>query len=104
MKLKETQIPGAGVSRNGRCKVGTLTSLDVVLSTAEIRALIQELERLKCEGRTKTGYHIHLWDSDAEDRDRIEVGLFHEKGYGRHTLSQAIILDRKKRGLKRARR
>jgi hypothetical protein len=97
MKLKRTRVPNAGVTRRGRRQQVAITSFDVILSTTEIRDLIHQLELLKREGRTKTGYHIHLSDTDANGRERIEVGLFHEKTYSPHRVSETIILNDPKR-------
>ena len=92
MKLHRTEIPIAGITRRRHRKPVRLRSVDVVLSTSEIKDLIQELSQLAREGRSKTGYHIHLLDSDTEDTDRIEVTLFHAKTYGPHYSSEEIVL------------
>jgi len=99
MNLHRTEIPTAGVTRRSHRKAVRLRSVDVVLSTSEIKDLIQELSQLAREGRSKTGYHIHLFDSDTiEDTDRIEVTLFHARTYGGpHYFSETIVL---KNGMK----
>ncbi len=68
-----------------------MTSVEVALSTSEIKNLIQELEKLKREGLRKIGYHIHLSNLAEKNSDRIEVTLFHEKTF--HPQRSAEIAE-----------
>ncbi len=70
-----------------------VTSVNVALSTSEIKNLIQNLEELKREGLRKTGYHIHLSDLVEKNSNRIEITLFHEKTYNPHRFSEIIVFD-----------
>ena len=93
MKLKTTQAPEAYVTKKGRRRKITLTSVDVSMSTDEIKNLIQELQTLKQEGRKKTGYHIHLSDDEGRGRHWLEVTLYHEKSYAPQHYSEIAILN-----------
>lgn len=73
------------------------TSVNVALSTSEIKNLIQNLEELKQEGLRKTGYHIHLSDLVEKTSDKVEVTLFHEKTYHPQSSAEIIVFgDTKK--------
>jgi len=61
MQITQNKVKEAYGTKKDRTKKLNLTSIDVYLSTSEISDLIKELQRLKCEGKTKTGHHIHLW-------------------------------------------
>jgi hypothetical protein len=92
MKLHQIEIP-VGVTKRGRRKQVNVTSVNVSLSTSEIKSLIQELEDLKREGLRKTGYHIHLSDLGEKNSDKIEVTLYHEKTYCPQESTEIIVLD-----------
>jgi hypothetical protein len=92
MRLRQITVPIAIIKR-GRRRDADVASVDVLLSTAEIKELIGELEELKREGSRKTGYHIHLSNLGEKGSDKIEVSLFHEKTYSPHESTEIIVLD-----------